>query len=174
MRTAINIVFLILTVALNQALSQANFMVEEWKRAKEYTKEYMDVMPEEGYVFKPVAEVKTFAQQYLHLALGNYHLVSAAINKPDPYAHFNGPDGYPKPETKGAVMKFVLDSYDYAIEGLKTLDETRMKDQVKFGTRTPTREQLFFKVFEHQTHHRGQSAIYLRLKGVVPPSEKLF
>jgi len=173
MRIIINTAFLIFT-ALNQVLSQTNFMVDEWRRAREYTKEYMDAMPEEGYAFKPVAEVKTFAQQYLHLALGNYHLVSTAINKPDPYAHLTGPDGYPKLETKAAVMKFVLDSYDYVIEGLRTLDETQLKDQVKFGTRSPTREQLFFKVFEHQTHHRGQSAIYLRLKGVAPPAEKLF
>jgi uncharacterized damage-inducible protein DinB len=30
------------------------------------------------------------------------------------------------------------------------------------------------KGFEHQTHHRGQTTIYLRLKGVKPPQEKLF
>ncbi|MBO0721263.1 MAG: damage-inducible protein DinB, partial [Blastocatellia bacterium] len=28
--------------------------------------------------------------------------------------------------------------------------------------------------FEHQTHHRGQTTIYLRLKGVTPPGEKLY
>ena len=30
------------------------------------------------------------------------------------------------------------------------------------------------KAFEHQTHHRGQCVIYLRLSGIKPPPEKLF
>ena len=30
------------------------------------------------------------------------------------------------------------------------------------------------KAHEHQTHHRGQCTIYIRLQGVRPPAEKLF
>ena len=30
------------------------------------------------------------------------------------------------------------------------------------------------KVFEHQTHHRGQTTVYIRLAGAKPPQEKLF
>jgi uncharacterized damage-inducible protein DinB len=37
-----------------------------------------------------------------------------------------------------------------------------------------TREVGFQKTFEHQTHHRGQTTVYLRLKGIKPPNEKLF
>ena len=30
------------------------------------------------------------------------------------------------------------------------------------------------KTFEHQTHHRGQATIYIRLQGIKPPEERLF
>jgi len=30
------------------------------------------------------------------------------------------------------------------------------------------------KTFEHQTHHRGQATIYIRLQGIRPPQEQLF
>jgi len=30
------------------------------------------------------------------------------------------------------------------------------------------------KAFEHQTHHRGQATVYIRLAGGTPPQEKLF
>jgi uncharacterized damage-inducible protein DinB len=30
------------------------------------------------------------------------------------------------------------------------------------------------KTFEHQTHHRGQTTIYIRTQGIKPPQEKLF
>ena len=43
-----------------------------------------------------------------------------------------------------------------------------------FGAFEVTRLQAFEKAFEHQTHHRGQTTIYLRMKGVKPPAEKLF
>ena len=31
-----------------------------------------------------------------------------------------------------------------------------------------------YYLIAHQTHHRGQTTIYLRMKGVTPPNEKLF
>ena len=173
MRTIKTILLLLAAAATNVfAQSSPNFMVDEWQRAKIYTKEYLDAMPEGGYNFKPTPEVNTFAQQYVHLAAGNYRLASTAINKPNPYP--GGRETEPKISSKESVTKFVTDSYDYVIEGLKTLTETQLKENVTFGKLNPTREQLFFKVFEHQTHHRGQTTIYLRLKGVVPPHERLF
>jgi uncharacterized damage-inducible protein DinB len=33
---------------------------------------------------------------------------------------------------------------------------------------------MMLKTFEHQTHHRGQTTIYIRLLGIRPPQEKLF
>src|SRR5882672_6805401 len=67
-----------------QSSGPVSFMVEEWKRAKEYTKEYLDSMPEEGYSYKPAPESKSFGQQFLHLAGANLRYASVCIGKPDP------------------------------------------------------------------------------------------
>ena len=37
-------------------------MVKEWQRAKAYTKEYLDAMPDGGYEFKPTPEIRSFAE----------------------------------------------------------------------------------------------------------------
>ena len=37
-----------------------------------------------------------------------------------------------------------------------------------------TRGTALLKSFEHQTHHRGQTTVYLRMAKVTPPQEKLF
>jgi uncharacterized damage-inducible protein DinB len=50
----------------------------------------------------------------------------------------------------------------------------QMQETTKFGKHDVTRSGLFGKAFEHQTHQRGQTTIYLRLKGVTPPAEALF
>lgn len=43
-----------------------------------------------------------------------------------------------------------------------------------FGGASLSRMEWLKKNFEHQTHHRGQTTIYLRAHGVTPPPEKLF
>ena len=57
-------------------------MIAEWQRAKDYTKSYLDAMPEDGYAFKPTPEIRSFAQQMLHLADANYLFASSASGKP--------------------------------------------------------------------------------------------
>ena len=42
-------------------------MVADWQRAKEFTKEYLDAMPEDGTSYKPNADVRSFAEQMLHM-----------------------------------------------------------------------------------------------------------
>jgi uncharacterized damage-inducible protein DinB len=50
----------------------------------------------------------------------------------------------------------------------------QLQETTKLGKHEITRSGLFGKAFEHQTHQRGQTTIYLRLKGVTPPAEQLF
>jgi uncharacterized damage-inducible protein DinB len=50
----------------------------------------------------------------------------------------------------------------------------QMQETVTFANKPMTKAMVLFKAFEHQTHHRGQTTPYLRLKGVKPPQEMLF
>jgi uncharacterized damage-inducible protein DinB len=146
-------------------------MVADWQRAKAYTKEYLDAMPEDGYSYKPTAEMRTFAAQMLHLADGNYGLVSAGLGKPNPLGKSAEKT---VAQTKEATTKAVMDSYDFVISSLQALTPAQLQEMVKGGGSELPRAVMFNKAFEHQTHHRGQTVVYLRLKGVTPPAEKLF
>ena len=152
-------------------------MVTEWQRAKMYTKAYLDAMPEDGYAFKPTQEIRSFAQQMLHLADANYVFATIASNKPNPVgetlASHNVNEKTVSP-TKEATIKAVMDSYDWVISTLQNMTPDQLQETTKFGKYDITRSGLFGKVFEHQTHQRGQTTIYLRLKGVTPPKEILF
>ena len=153
-------------------------MVAEWQRAKDYTKAYLDAMPEDGYKFKPTPEIRSFAQQMLHLADANYLFASAASGKDNPLGISLARHDVlqtTSAETKEAVTRAVMDSYDFAISSLQAMTPEQLQETIKFGSRaTITRSGLYGKGFEHQTHHRGQTTIYLRLKGVTPPAERLF
>jgi uncharacterized damage-inducible protein DinB len=147
-------------------------MLADWQRAKTYTKAYLDAMPEDGYSLKPTPEMRTFAQQMLHLADGSYFLVGSATGKPGPL----GKESAEKTvaQTKEATTKAVMDSYDYVIGTLNGMTEAQLQETAKVAGQDIQKGQAFNKAFEHQTHHRGQTTVYLRLKGTTPPQEMLF
>jgi uncharacterized damage-inducible protein DinB len=171
--------FLVLMLVGSQAFAQftQSEMVLEWQRAKTYTKAYLDAMPEDGYGFKPTPEIRSFAQQMLHLADANYLFAFIASGKPNPIGETLQNHNVAEktfPSTKEAVTKTVMNSYEWMIATLQGMTPAQMVETIKFHNQDITRSGIFGKAFEHQTHHRGQTTIYLRLKAVTPPGEMLF
>jgi len=148
-------------------------MVKEWERAKAYTKEYLDAMPAAAYGLKPTPDMRSFAEQMLHLTDANYGFASAATGEKNPAAM--GQFEKTADKSKDSVTKAVMAGYDFVIGSIKKLAPGRFGETVKvFGQFEMTRAMAFQKDFEHQTHHRGQTTVYLRLAGAKPPQEKLF
>lgn len=147
-------------------------LVKEWQRAKEYTTDYLNAMPEDKYSFKAVDSIRSFAQQMLHLASGNVFLMSAVSDLKAPELGARDIEKRPGAQSKDSVMYYVLASYDYCINAVKASDVS------KWGEINPRfkadRFAILLKAFEHQTHHRGQTTIYIRLLGIRPPAERLF
>ncbi|GHB60621.1 DinB family protein [Persicitalea jodogahamensis] len=148
-------------------------LVADWQRAKEFTQEYLEAMPEDGLDYKPTPEIRSFKEQMLHLANGNFNFSSAASGKENPYKGKNL-EKMEEFNTKGAVTKVVLESYDFAIAALSGTSDADMNANIKLFGRDMSRGVAYAKAFEHQTHHRGQATIYIRMKGIKPPNEKLF
>jgi uncharacterized damage-inducible protein DinB len=165
--------FLLGFVPLSQAQQPVDQMVKEWERAKAYTKEYLDLMPDDKYSLKPTPEMRSFAGQMMHLTDANYLFASVAAGTQSPKGM--GEMEKSADQSKQNVIKQVMDGYDYVIATLKQLDPSKMGEQIKMFDRFEmSRGVAFEKAFEHQTHHRGQTTVYLRLAGVKPPQEKLF
>jgi uncharacterized damage-inducible protein DinB len=148
-------------------------MLLDWQRAKSYTKEYLDAMPENGVSFKPTPEMRSFGEQMLHITAANFAFAASASGKANPYQGKNL-EKLNEYKTKAALSKIVLESYDFVISALNEANDAQMSESVKLFNMDVNRGQAYEKAFEHQTHHRGQTTVYLRLKGVTPPGEKLF
>lgn len=157
------------SAALSAQSKEAEYM---WKRAKKWTLQYIDAMPENALNFKPVPEVRSFAEQMLHLAFWNYGMCEAIAEKPSPYGKkqedFEKRDDL---KTKAALRKVVEESYDFVLAAMPKFDDAKWAEQVSFfGSKAP-RRLILTMALDHQTHHRGQTTLYLRLKGVTPPPE---
>lgn len=153
--------------------SRIDGLVLEWTRARDYTKEYLDAMPADGYSFRPTPEIRSFAMQMLHLATANFGFAAGFTGQTNPY-QTTKLEEKTELHDKENVTKIVLQSYDLMIAGLKTLTDAKLNERVPMQGMNRPREIVLAEIFEHQTHHRGQTTIYLRLKGVTPPNERLF
>lgn len=160
-------------IGIIQAQSPIDEMVKDWERAKAYTKEYLDAMPAEKYSLKPTPEMRSFAQQMLHLTDGNYGFASAATGAASPVGM--GESEKSADQSKENVTKQVMAGYDFVINSFKTMTPAQLNETTQlFGRFHMTKGKALEKCFEHQTHHRGQATVYIRLAGATPPQEKLF
>jgi uncharacterized damage-inducible protein DinB len=158
-------------------MDRVNSLVQEWTRAKIGAQEYIEAMPEDGIGFKPTPEIYSFAEHWYHVAEAAYAFASSVsgLNNPHAKSEDQGSEKINEvTQSKAALMGFVLGSYDFMIDAVRNLDNGKLDEAVKFFRSEFPRSVLLAKAMEHHAHHRGQTAIYLRLKGVKPPSERLF
>ena len=150
-------------------------MVKDWERAKAYTVDYLNTMPADKYSYKAVDSLRSFAMQMVHLAQGNVFLMSNATDmKPQPF-FMSDLEHSPGAQKKDSVMYYVTTSYDYCLNAVKNSDISKWGEKKKiFNMFEETKFAMMNKTFEHQTHHRGQTTIYIRLQGIKPPQEMLF
>jgi len=169
------LITMLFLLAVQSGIAQTSTadMVKEWERAKAYTKAYMDSMPETGYALKPTPEMRSFAEQLLHLTDANYGFAAVATGEKSPIAQ--GASEKSTDKSKANVTKLVLAGYDFVIAGIKKMTPAQLNESIKvFGRYDMTRGMAVQKCFEHQTHHRGQTTVYIRLAGAKPPQEQLF
>lgn len=156
---------------LSYAQSAKSRLLADWERGKKFMTEYLAAMPDDGYGFQPTPEIRTYAQQMMHIADANFAFASAASGKASPY---QGSAEKSADHSKATVTKTVMQSIDFTIETLKGVPDADFEKKVKVFGQELTVESVFAKSFEHVCHHRGQTTIYLRLKGIKPPAEGLF
>ena len=147
-------------------------LIKEWQGAKEYTKQYLDAMPNEKYNFKPTAGVRTFAEQMLHLAHANTGHIFYGTSIPKIW---EGKDLEKRKsaQSSDSVKYFVMSSYDYAIRSITKMDAKMLGERNKIATYDFLRYTWIMGGFKHQIHHRAQTTVYLRLVRVTPPEENI-
>ena len=150
-------------------------LIKDWTRSKSYTIEYLNTMPDDKYEFHPLDSIRNFAQQMIHLSQATISLMNAATGREIPaIINRTNLEQTPSAWSKDSVLYFVTLSYDYAIAAMTEFDLIKAFERVSRGTLNESRFGWSLKAYEHQAHHRGQAAIYIRLVCKTPPFEKLF
>ncbi len=124
-------------------------------------------MPADQYSFRPHPESMTFGELMMHIASTNYAFCAGLKDRKAPA------DPSVPASDKGAVVKFLSESFSYCGEVIPKLTEGELTQPHNSPDgKLPGREVLL-AMYIHVAHHRGQAEIYLRDKGIKPPSYRI-
>jgi uncharacterized damage-inducible protein DinB len=129
--------------------------------------EAAEKMPEADYAFKPTPEVRPFGQLVAHVALSQFGTCSTL--KGDATA----PHKDDKEETtrsKADLVALFKESTAYCDPVLTALKDEEMTVLTKAGRNQAAKGLFLLGTVSHGNEMYGTMAVYLRLKGIVPPS----
>ncbi|MEO8404762.1 MAG: DinB family protein [Chitinophagaceae bacterium] len=139
--------------------------ISKLQNSKQYTLKMANLMPEEKYSFKPTPDEMNFGEQLLHISENLRWLTSSYIlnsESPEPKSKVGA-------QKKVAIIEVLKKTYDFAIDALSSFELSHLADTVSFFAGPKTKLQMINLISDHQTHHRGQMIVYLRLNGIRPP-----
>ncbi|NJO24995.1 MAG: hypothetical protein HC867_03155 [Bacteroidia bacterium] len=87
-------------------------------------------MPADKYAWKPHDSIRNFAEQMLHLAQGNMGLSANGTGRERIWQGRNL-ERNQSAHSKDSVVYFVMASYDFAIDGIKNMDASRLEEKNK-------------------------------------------
>jgi hypothetical protein len=125
-----------------------------------------DKMPPEGYSFKPEPDIRTFARILNHVTEAQLRACGA----------LNGttPDALPKvpAETadKPAIVSALQASFAECDKAFAALTDANLTEGVSVGPNTRPRISIAWGTVAHDDEQYAALALYLRLKGIAPPS----
>jgi hypothetical protein len=123
-------------------------------------------MPEENYAFQPVKEIRTFGALVGHVADSQARACSAVLG------------GEPKlvnaasKTAKADLVAALKESFTICDSAYDALTDANAAEGVKAGRNVRTRLSVLNGMASHSNEEYGYMAVYLRLKGVVPPSSE--
>jgi hypothetical protein len=125
-----------------------------------------DKMPEEHYLFKPTPEMQSFGERVAHIAISSIGPCSTLSGSPKSI------DGKAL-KSKADVVSALKDSFaacDAVIDNLTDADAVSMMTGGRGGPQSKLAR--LYGLVAHDNELYGYICVYMRLKGIVPPSSE--
>lgn len=124
-------------------------------------------MPADKYSYKPTDKQMTFGHLVSHVAQDNNFRCSR-VSGMDAPGNVPGEDA-----SKADLVKAMKASFDFCTKALANVTDDQLGTKVPFfGGREATRASVAIGIPADLADHYGQSAIYLRLNGMLPPTAR--
>ena len=123
----------------------------------------VDRMPAEDYNFRPVPGVRSFAELVGHIVDAQMGFCSSVKGAP---RRLNAG----AMTTKAELVAALKASFDECDSAMEAMSDVKASESVKSGNAAHTRFWSLLYATLHDNEEYGYLSMYLRLKGLVPPS----
>ncbi len=169
----------ILTVALALTLAPAATLIAEeealagylgdflrdFDRASEKLASLAQAMPEDKFSWRPNDAVRTFSQNYMHVASTNFYLArDLGVPLPEDL-----PENLEETVTAKADVIAMLERSQKQIQAAVKQAGDDLDREIELFGRMRSIRSIFMIVAGHSHEHLGQSIAYARSNNVVPP-----
>ena len=128
----------------------------------------VEAMPAEKFNYKPTADQMTFGHLVVHIAETNDLLCSKAAAVPAPKV-----DEVKETDSKDKLVAALKASFDFCSDALAKMDDSRLAETTEiFPGREGSRAWASMILAGAWADHYAETAMYLRLNGVLPPTAK--
>jgi uncharacterized damage-inducible protein DinB len=121
-------------------------------------------VPAEKYAWRPVRGVRSVSEVYMHIAGGNYTLVSFVGDRP-----MIDTRSFERITDKARVIEELRRSFDYLRDAIGNTTDADLDKPIRIFGNDSTERAAFMMALNHLHEHLGQSVAYARMNGVVPP-----
>jgi len=125
-----------------------------------------ELMPEGDYAFKPTPETRPFGQLIAHVALSQFEACSFLQGGPSPKAA----EKEETPRSKVVLIALLKESTAFCNPLVNAMTDESMVQLMKVGPNEGARGLALIGLSVHGNEVYGTIAVYLRLKGIVPPT----
>ena len=148
--------------------------IKHWKTSGEFTIAVANAMPAESYNFRPNPEEMSFGEVMAHIAAVNNGACSNAagmerVALPPKIAEWSK-DTAKVEVDKDTAVAFLQATFDFCNKAVASMTPERLDKVVGPPARNRTGYEWLWAYFTHTAHHRGQAEVYLRVKGIKPPT----
>ena len=174
-RTVLAVLILILSAAgasaqTKSAPSAVEATLRGWNEAGAALIEMAEDFPEAKYDYKPTPEVRTFAEQLLHVAGSANLFISVCKSEPLPDENLSRE----KYKTKAEVVAALKKAIEAGAAFIREQGDAGMNKPAKLPWEKDTTSVLgvWNLASRHAGEHYGQLVVYYRLNGIVPPASR--
>ena len=155
----------LITLGLGSALhaQYVNEAKQAYNGIKNNLTRMAEKMPDSDYVFKAAPDLRTFGALIGHVAqsqMGTCSAVNGAMKKSDAGSK----------TAKADLVAALKESFVECDKAFDALTDANAKDMIKGPRGERSRLGMLVGVLAHGNEEYGYMAVYMRIKGIVPPS----
>ncbi len=124
-----------------------------------------DKMPEENYSFKPTPDIRTFGQLVGHVADAQTRTCAAVKGE-------QKQTNVASKTSKADLVAALKESFAECDSAFDALTDANATDMIKTPRGQRSKLGALVGITSHSNEEYGYMAVYLRLKGIVPPSSE--